>query len=459
MVRYSESSEMMWAARTVMEEHPDPSLNDTVWYQEPVENPKATLFDPSWHNPAEHVLSPASIPPDISNPQPKAAIHTLARHQPAQTNTPTPQKVHSVRNMTVLPKVMSNGSEVKWSQEGQTRYQTLSKLGEGGAGEVLLVRDSDIKRRVAMKIIKQGDQGMSIARFVEEVRTVGQLEHPNIVPIYDVGRNEEGHYFFTMKYVEGESLDSVIEKLKQGNRSYHKKYTFERRIQIFTTILEAVHYAHQQGFIHRDLKPENVMIGNYGEVMLMDWGIAKRLHDSSHLKPEDQRNFQTQLGAVIGTPAYMAPEQVSGNDLDERTDIYSLCVLFYEFLTLRHYLEHKSSPQEYLFGVLMEEPVDSEKITAPIQGAVPRELGYLLRKGMEKLPEQRFQSVQEMLDLLQSFQEGQIRVRCAATFLKRLCFQAAHFLDNHHSLGTLLAVIAFATMLLGVFQIGSLFGQ
>ena len=164
-----------------------------------------------------------------------------------------------------------------------------------------------------------GEAG-SIARFVEEVRTVGQIKHPNIVPIHDVGVDEEGQYFFVMKYVEGETLETIIEKRAAGDPQYHRRYTQERRVEIFLGILDAIHYAHARGFIHRDIKPANIMVGPYGEVVVMDWGLAKRVKADTSLAlpandppaPLDTGKdlYRTRAGTLLGTPAYMSPEQV-----------------------------------------------------------------------------------------------------------------------------------------------------
>src|SRR5690606_23290345 len=126
----------------------------------------------------------------------------------------------------------------------------------------------------AVKRLLDEDNPHAVARFIDEVRTVGSLEHPNIVPIHDVGVDEDGSLFFVMKYVEGETLASIIEKLAKGDRECHSRYNCEARLDVFTGRLRARQYAHGQGLVHRDIKPENLMIGRYGEVVVMDWGIA-----------------------------------------------------------------------------------------------------------------------------------------------------------------------------------------
>src|SRR5262249_60463772 len=144
--------------------------------------------------------------------------------------------------------------------------------------EVVLVNDRDIERQVALKrLLPELQDPALLARFVDEIRIVGRLEHPNIVPIHDVGVDELGRYYFVMKYVEGETLESIIEKLAAGDPAYVRTYSYERRIEIFLGLLHALEYAHSHGVVHRDVKPANVMVGRYGEVVLMDWGIAKPL--------------------------------------------------------------------------------------------------------------------------------------------------------------------------------------
>ena len=182
----------------------------------------------------------------------------------------------SSTRVTVLPRVENEGEAVRLVRDERARYEPIRQLGMGGMGEVVLVHDQDIARPVAIKrLLPELDDAATLVRFVDEIRTVGQLEHPNIVPIHDVGVDEQGRYFFVMKYVEGETLEAIIEKLRAGDAAYHKRYTIERRMEIFLGVLHALEFAHSHGIVHRDIKPANVMVGRYGEVVLMDWGIAK----------------------------------------------------------------------------------------------------------------------------------------------------------------------------------------
>ena len=167
-------------------------------------------------------------------------------------------------------------------------------------------RDNDIGRDVAVKRLHAGlNHSELYARFIEEVRTVGQLEHPNIVPIHDAGLDAQG-YFFVMKHVEGESLASIIARLAAGDPVAHGRWPFERRIDVIRKVLEALRYAHSKGVVHRDIKPANILVGPMGEVFLLDWGIAKRERGApqpSAAAPETTGDaLATRAGAVMGTP-------------------------------------------------------------------------------------------------------------------------------------------------------------
>jgi serine/threonine-protein kinase len=380
----------------------------------------------------------------------------------------------SGRTNTVLPRLEADGDTPRLVPKEQERYGELKGLGEGGAGEVVLVHDRDITRNVAMKRLKHQDKALQVMRFIDEVQTVGSLEHPNIVPIHDVGLDEKGQYYFTMKYVEGETLSHIIEQLKAGNAEYLQKYSFEHRSRLFVEILHAIRFAHERGYIHRDIKPDNIMVGAYGEVQVMDWGIAKKIRETqvheesrefesvlSELQEtlyevmDTDRGFQTEHGAIVGTPMYMSPEQVLGakEEIDERSDIYSLSVMFYEFLTLQHYLEDKKTLRDVLFGVLQDSPIDPERLKNPHQGPVPRELSFFLRKGLGKKPEQRFGSVKEMLEELEANLEGRICVYCPSTFLKRGAHDYGRYLDNHRVLGVVWVCLLAIFVGVGIYAI------
>ncbi len=330
---------------------------------------------------------------------------------------------------TVLPRVELVDAKPKIVADGKVRYELAHTLGEGGVGEVIKARDNDIERDVAIKRLRTEMQGShaTVLRFAEEVRTVGKLEHPNIVPIHDVGVHPNGEYFFVMKYVEGETLENVIDKLAAGDPEYHAKYNFERRVEIMMSILEAIAYAHSKKLIHRDIKPANVMIGPYGEVMVMDWGLAREIRGPEPIvdttspdTSEPRKLFHTQLGTLLGTPAYMSPEQARGESLDERSDIYSLCVMFYELLSLHHPHAKEQTLDAMLEAVKNKVPPHAVMHDAPIQGAVPADLSWFLNTGLRKDKSQRYQSIAEMIIRLRQHATGDFPIQCPFTFSMRM---------------------------------------
>jgi eukaryotic-like serine/threonine-protein kinase len=214
---------------------------------------------------------------------------------------------------------------------GGTRYRLMKRIGSGGMGTVYLAEDSVLGRRVALKVLDvPGAADEFAARLLREAHVLARLEHPGIVPVHDAGTLADGRPFYAMKFVEGERLDQLV----QGITSVPE------RLRLFQKICEAVAFAHAHGILHRDLKPENVMVGPFGEVLVMDWGIAKILNDGPGSDTGDQPDAGTQAhrgqsaragvttehGTVLGTPGFMAPEQARGDvaSLDRRADIYSL---------------------------------------------------------------------------------------------------------------------------------------
>jgi serine/threonine protein kinase len=211
-----------------------------------------------------------------------------------------------------------------------TRYRLLGPVARGGMGVVYAAEDERLQRRVALKVLEaSGSQGDLANRLMREARVLARLEHPGIVPVHDVGTLADGRVFYTMKFVEGQRLDQHIEALA----------SIPDRLRIFLRICDAVAFAHTRGVLHRDLKPANVMVGPFGEVLVMDWGLAKILAapvdadaTTQDLPPADpahatkDASVVTGHGRVMGTPGYMSPEQARGEveALDSRTDIFSL---------------------------------------------------------------------------------------------------------------------------------------
>jgi serine/threonine-protein kinase len=199
-----------------------------------------------------------------------------------------------------------------------TRYTLIEELGRGGMSTVFLAEDPSLGRRVALKVLDVPDASGELAlRLTGEARVLARLEHPGIAPVYDVGRLPDGRVFYAMKFVQGPRLDGFAAS----------SATLADRLRVFQRIVEAVAFAHDRGVLHRDLKPENIMVGPFGEVLVMDWGLAKALGQPSGDAP----------GAILGTPGYMSPEQARGEveNLDERSDVYALGAVLYFLLARR----------------------------------------------------------------------------------------------------------------------------
>ncbi|HKT47566.1 MAG TPA: serine/threonine-protein kinase [Candidatus Acidoferrales bacterium] len=229
-----------------------------------------------------------------------------------------------------------------------TRYRLLEQVARGGMGVVYAAEDENLQRRVALKVLEVPGSTSELAnRLMREARVLALLEHPGIVPVHDVGTLADGRVFYTMKFVEGRRLDQHLLSVP----------SIPDRLRLFLRICDAVAFAHARGVLHRDLKPANIMVGAFGEVLVMDWGLAKILH-ASHItaatpsadpaitvfEPQPARSAEsasTQIsvvtghGTVMGTPGYMSPEQARGEveTLDARSDIFSLGALLRFILT------------------------------------------------------------------------------------------------------------------------------
>jgi serine/threonine-protein kinase len=233
------------------------------------------------------------------------------------------------------------------------RYHVLREHREGGLGKVYVAHDEELNREVALKRLKErhADHPQSRARFVLEAEVTGGLEHPGIAPVYGLGKYPDGRPFYAMRFIRGDSLQAAITAFHRaeapGRDPGQRALALRDLLNRFISVCNAVAYAHSRGVLHRDLKPANVMLGPYGETLVVDWGLAKLLHDEEiptaeggpgPLRPASlTEGTPTQIGARIGTSAYMAPEQADGrlDQIDTRTDIYLLGGILFEILTGR----------------------------------------------------------------------------------------------------------------------------
>ena len=272
------------------------------------------------------------------------------------------------------------------------------RIAKGGMGEILEGSDCKLGRQIAVKVMLDARASVEQARrFVQEAAVLGKLEHPNVVPIHDLGRDSDGFLYHTMKLVKGRTLQAIIDDLRREDQDVLEHFTLDRLLTIFHKVCDALSFAHSKGIIHRDLKPENIMVGEFGEVLVMDWGIAKVLGEPVMKGSEDTpvrsdapdsnnglecprsstASFTATMdGAVMGTPNYMSPEQAMGkvSELDERSDIFSLGGILYAILTLRPPVEGKD-----VWEVL--EKVQTANITAPTEHGATTGRGMKQKKG------------------------------------------------------------------------------
>jgi tRNA A-37 threonylcarbamoyl transferase component Bud32 len=291
------------------------------------------------------------------------------------------------------------------------RYAHRAVLGVGGMGEVRLCKDQRIGREVAMKVVRPfaASHSEMRARFEREARVQGQLEHPAIVPVYDLGIGPNGAAYFTMKRIRGRTLEEIIIGLRGNDPEIVEGYPLRRLLVAFSRVCLAVAFAHTRGVVHRDLKPSNVMIGDFGEVYVLDWGLAKVLGEPELDIGEDDATVQrpayaTLMGKVLGTPGYMAPEQVRGDEIvDARADIYALGATLFEVLALEPL--HVRTQNDELFADTLKGGDARVTVRAPDRGVGP-ELEAICVKATALDPHQRHDSARALADDVERFLDG-----------------------------------------------------
>jgi eukaryotic-like serine/threonine-protein kinase len=287
------------------------------------------------------------------------------------------------------------------------RYTQRGVIGQGGMGEVRLCHDSRIGRDVALKIRKPGfgTSGEARARFVREAKLQGQLEHPAIVPVYDLGAANDGEWF-TMKRIRGQTLEKVIHSLSNEAGQNETRFGARKLLALFVQVCNAVAYAHARGVVHRDLKPSNVMVGDYGEVYVLDWGVAKVLGSSEVAVEEEdvptRGGDRTMAGVVMGTPGYMSPEQAVGeiNKLDARTDVYALGAILYELLT--HESLHPLMDPE----MAIKSTVRGVDTRPSSRRETPPELDLICVRALAMDPAKRYADARELAAAVERYLDG-----------------------------------------------------
>jgi eukaryotic-like serine/threonine-protein kinase len=288
---------------------------------------------------------------------------------------------------------------------GFGRYADFKQLAVGGSARLRTCRDTTLGRTVVMKTLHPhlANNAYMQSRFLREARVTAQLQHPVTVPVYDLGRDLDDQLYFTMKKVEGETVRSIIERQAKGDAQALEGFGLERMLGVLIQVCNGLAYAHAHGVVHRDVKPENILVGAFGEAVLLDWGVAKVWNDESE---GDSRMMEHQILTDVnqrpGTPLYMSPEQVRGgsDDIDARTDVYSAGAVLYEILTLTEPLRGKQIQET--FDKIVNEMPEPPRERAPSR-QIPAALADIAMKAMAKRPDDRFPTMEAMISAIRGF--------------------------------------------------------
>ncbi len=318
------------------------------------------------------------------------------------------------------------------------RYTPNKKLNQGGMKAIWEVDDHRTARKVAMALIQDSKiaSGEDIDSFLYEARLTANLQHPNIIPIYDIAVDENGNPYFTMKALKGETLGEILSKLKAGNAEYGKQYTRTRLIGIFLKVCNAIDYAHTKGVIHLDLKPSNVIVGDFGDVHVLDWGLSTLIthldeYDGEPVSWQSMDDVALENGQTLtrylessakrrhivgGTPGYMSPEQAQGipSDIDFQTDVYMLGAMLYEILTYQCPITGdtvKDVLQKTVRG-----DVQPPAKRAPKQ-KIPPALAAICMKAMHVDPVERYANVAALIQDVHQYQDGFATIAENPTFI------------------------------------------
>lgn len=275
------------------------------------------------------------------------------------------------------------------------RYQIENEVGRGSMGVVYRGHDPQIDRTLALKVLRQ-DRVTSeafVKRFLKEARAVGRLSHPNIVTVFDVGE-DQGNIYIAMEFLEGESLQDVVE---------HRKLEVKEVVDLVIQVAETLDYAHQKGVVHRDIKPSNIILTPSGQIKITDFGIA-------HID-DPTATLHTMVGEIMGTPAYMSPQQVLGQTTDGRTDLFSLGVILYELSTGRRPFGGEGKTLATVFNEIVKTDPPEPSL---VSEAVPKEISTIIMKCLAKAPEDRYQTGRELAEALRKSRE-QVPTRSVLT--------------------------------------------
>lgn len=302
--------------------------------------------------------------------------------------------------------IYRSDTDSKLSSDAQmvnnTRYMYFKKIALGGKCLIQSCRDLHLGRVICYKTLRPefADDPQEQQLFLREARVTAMLQHPNTAPVYEVGLDRKGHYYFTMKLVSGSTFREVLDSLKSGDSDSLAAWDPERRIDVIIQVGQVLSYAHTHGVVHCDVKPENIVVGAFGEVLLLDWGLAD-VRDKpavgvaeSVFKEEADSNTIASRASHQGTPMYMSPEQFAGTALDHRTDIYSLGAILFEVLTLQQ-MAWGDTVDEMLQN-MANNPPPTPSVVAPDQ-QIPAPLESLYLRCVQRDPDHRIQSTLELI--------------------------------------------------------------
>jgi serine/threonine-protein kinase len=293
----------------------------------------------------------------------------------------------------------------KHVKNGFMRYRDFQPLTQGGEAILRTCVDENLGRTVVMKTLQPQFQNLETyqKRFLREARVTAQIPHPATIPVYELSRDSDGNAYFTMKKLKGRDLSEILDKIAEGDKETIEKYTLDKLLSVLVTCSQCLAFAHKQGVVHRDMKPANIMVGDYGEIMVMDWGLAKvwDMHDDDEVDKLIRSGQQTipgrltGRGDVQGTPFYMSPEQaIETGDVDARTDIYNMGIILFEVLTGESYMSGKSFKE--IKRKLQEDPVREPIEVARKKRRIPPELNAICVRALQRRPQDRYQKMSEM---------------------------------------------------------------
>ena len=295
--------------------------------------------------------------------------------------------------------------------EGLQKYVGFREMARGGSGILRTCHDQITGRTVVIKSLlpKYIKDPKENRRLLREARVTAQLQHPNTVPVYEIGRDDETGIYFTMKRISGENLFEILKRVATNVRETVAEFPLKQRVDIVVSAALALMYAHARGVIHRDVKPENIWVGNFGEVILLDWGVAKVLgqpadepqHPMMSRKYQESLQGLTMAGDRPGTPLYMSPEQVNVNraTVDERSDIFSVGVVLYEVAALWEPFRGRVI-QETFENIIDHTPAPPSK-RRPSE-RIPQSFDDVVMKAISKNPAHRYQTIREMVDAVRN---------------------------------------------------------